>query len=139
MQILHLNVEASKRLYEAHKDVVQPNLCYNNIFHIMVAMPNLFRSGQWKVAYGYVGATEQICCRHAFVWSESEGVIDPTEFAKNPIKVTRPYYITKTFTPEEYVLAIGEENGYPALQEYLRQEDMAAQKWALANGLFFIG
>ena len=134
-----LNFDLSQSLYEQHEEEIKSKSCYHNIFNIVVLYPEKFRSGEWKIAYGYVRSVENIYCRHCFILNEEE-VIDPTVFTSNQDNKKRTYYVTRAFdSAGDYLEALEAEGDYPALQKQLRKDDLKAQEWALENGLIFIG
>lgn len=52
----------------------------------------------------------------------------------------RDYYIMRAFDSlGDYISAIDKEHNLPALEHYLKDEDINACKLAFENGLLFIG
>lgn len=139
MKKYNLNIEASRKLYNNHKDKIAPKECYFNIFNISTLYPKMFLSGEWKITYGYVSSVDNVYCRHCFIFTEN-GIIDPTIFSTKHEKESCTYYITKVFDSiSEYLDAVNSERNYPALTKHLKNEDKKAVEWALQNGLFFVG
>lgn len=135
-----LNIEQSKVVYGDCKQHLQMKHCYNNIFEVVTDYMSNFRSGKWKVAYGYFEVMACIYCRHCFVLDENGEVIDPTIFTKSNIPNSNEYYVMTVFDDvDEYLSAIEDNNFMPALDKYLREQDREAQKWANENGIVLIG
>lgn len=139
MKKYFLNEENSLSLYKENKSKIIAKDCYHNIFRLISKYRKEFTSGDWKIAYGYISSVDNIFCRHCFILFKDK-VIDPTVYATNSNNSTRHYYVFTEFSSiDEYLDAIEKENGYPALNKILINEDTAAQKWALDNGYFFMG
>ena len=135
-----LNAELSREVYEHFKDCIEPKMCYNNVFLVFDMSNKTFREGKWKIAYGYVEVMAGLYCRHCFILDESGAVIDPTIFTHKEPPLEREYYTMFVFDDvDEYLTAIEENDLMPALDKYLREQDMEAQKWAREQGIFFIG
>ena len=138
MRQYNLNFEQSKAVYERCKQYIKVNHCYNNIFEVVTDYMSNFRSGKWKIAYGYTGTIPLVYCRHCFILDENEEVIDPTIFAQ-PDQSDREYFVMATFEDvDEYITAIENEGCYPALNKYLREQDIQAFKWAKENSIILI-
>lgn len=136
-----LNIEQSKAVFEYCKRHLQMKMCYNNVFECVTDYMSNFRSGKWKIAYGYVNVTPCIYCRHCFILDENDRVIDPTIFTKsNPTIEDNEYLVMALFDDvDEYLTAIENENYMPALEKHFREQDKEAQQWALKKGLMLIG
>lgn len=138
MRTYKLNFEQSKAVYERCKEYIKVNHCYNNIFEVVTEYMSNFRSGKWKIAYGYTEVMVLMYCRHCFILDENETVIDPTIFVQND-QSNRDYYVTATFEDvDEYLMAIENEGCMPALTKYLREQDIRAFIWAKENNIIFI-
>jgi len=79
-------------------------------------------------------------CRHCFIIDEHGTVIDPTIFTQTEPPLEREYYVMYAFDDvDEYLNAIEENDLMPALDKYLRAENIKAQLWAKENGIVFVG
>ena len=135
-----IDLEQSRVVYENCKQHIQMKHCYNNVFEVVTDYMSNFRTGKWKIAYGYTEIMAELYCRHCFVLDESNNVIDPTIFAQNEPQLQRAYYVMTVFDDvDEYLAAIESENYMPALEKHLREQDKQAQQWALENGIIFVG
>ena len=133
------NQNLSLKLYEKHKNIIECKMCYNNIFNIFSEYPENFYSGEWKIAYGYVSLVENMYCRHCFILVD-DMVVDPTLIKLRQSDQNIIYYVFKVFDNiTDYVSALENENGLPALCKSLRQEDLNIQNWAKDNGILCIG
>ena len=95
---------------------------------------------EWRIAYGFVFSTQNIYVRHAFFLDQNDKVIDPTPFSRKKDRGREQYFVFKTFgTVSEYLDAINQEGGYPALSRFLRVEEQKLQQWGYENGYLFIG
>ena len=140
MKFYSIDSESSSMVYNALKRLIEPKFCYNNVFFVVSNFHSNFMDGKWKVAYGYVSSVQNVFCRHCFVFdTTSELIIDPTASATgNPID-EKKYYIMRVFdTLDSYLEAIDDEHNLPALENYLRQDDIKACRLAHENGLLFI-
>lgn len=141
IKLYNLDVGKSISVFKKLKRLIEPKFCYNNVFHVVSNFQSQFMDGKWKVAYGYVRTLPEVFCRHCFILDTESGlIIDPTAPATgNPLE-DKTYFIMKAFDSlDDYISAIDEENNLPALENVLRDEDMAACKMAFENGLIFIG
>lgn len=135
-----LDLEQSKAVYEDCKRHIQVKHCYNNVFEVVTDYISNFRSGKWKVAYGFTEVMAGLYCRHCFILNENETVIDPTIFTQSKSPLEREYYTMYVFNNvDEYLTAIEENDLMPALDKYLREQDKQAQQWAKDNGIIFVG
>ncbi len=138
MRFLSLDSEKSKAVYTRLRKVIEPKMCYNNVFHVVSHYQEKFFTGEWKVAYGFVSSAHPVFCRHCFLL-DGGAVIDPTVFASGNPTEGRKYYVTKVFDElEEYLDAIAGEDNMPALERFLLEQDAAAIQIAIENGLLFI-
>lgn len=134
-----LDLEQSKAVYEYCKRHIQVKHCYNNVFEIVTDYMSKFRTGKWKIAYGYTEVMAGLFCRHCFVLDEHGKVIDATLFTQSEQR-DRAYYVMTVFDDvDEYLAAIESENYMPALEKYLREQDRQAQQWAQENGIILVG
>ena len=134
-----LNLEQSKTVYEHCKRHIQIKHCYNNVFEVVTDYMSNFRSGKWKIAYGFTEIMAGLYCRHCFILDENGNVIDPTLYAQSEQR-NKAYYVMTVFDDvDEYLTAIESENYMPALERYLRVQDKQAQQWAKENGIIFVG
>lgn len=136
-----LDLETSKAVFKKLNKLIEPKFCYNNVFLVVTNFLNEFRNGRWKVAYGYVQSIDRVFCRHSFVLDTESGlIIDPTTIASKTDSDGKQYYIMKTFdTVEEYTSAIESDGNLPALDNFLMEQELEAQKLAFENGYLFIG
>ena len=133
-----IDLERSKVVYENCKHLVQMKMCYNNIFNVVTDYISYFRTGKWKVAYGFVEVMAGLYCRHCFILDENNKVIDPTFFT-NSEQYDREYYVMTAFDDvDEYLTALENENYMPVLENYFREQDRQAIKWALDKGYIFV-
>ena len=103
------NFSESKKLYENNKNIIEPKMCYNNIFAIVTKHIEKFTLREYRVAYGYVSSFGNLLARHCFIVDKNETVIDPNVFTTSNIK-NREYYITKCFEMiNSYIDAIESE------------------------------
>lgn len=136
------NVELSREVYNHCEGYIKPKHCYNNIFEVVTDYIEKFRSdkNKWKVCYGFTEVMLGLYCRHCFILDEHGEVIDPTIFTHKEPPLEREYYTMYVFEDvDEYLTAIEENDLMPALDKYLREQDMKAQKWAIEQGIILIG
>ena len=140
MYFYEIDLQGSKQLYEEMKNILEPNMCYNNTFQIVDAKLENFTDGPWRVAYGYVEAAGGAFCRHCFVLDTTTGrVLDPTAFCGKSEVGLKKYCVTKVFDDvHEYFDAIADEHNLPALNRTLQKEDSEAAEAARENGYIFI-
>ena len=135
-----LDVEKSKEVYEYFQEQMQLKMCYNNVYSVFEYSIATFRTGKWKIAYGYVSSIENILCRHCFIIDENGKVIDPTLFTQTIVNTEREYYVFKIYDDvDEYLDAIVQNDYYVGLERVLRKEERQAHEWALNNGYFLAG
>lgn len=141
MRMHRLDLETSRKVYQKLRKRIEPKLCYNNVFNMVSAYQGEFMDGRWKVSYGYVRTLPNVYCRHCFVLdTESELIIDPTVLSTGNPTEERDYYIMRAFDSlGDYISAIDKEHNLPALEHYLKDEDINACKLAFENGVLFIG
>lgn len=139
MRKYQLDYDKSKEVYENFKDCIKVKECYNNVFNVFDLNNGIFRSGRWKIAYGFAEIMPCVYCRHGFIIDENDKVIDPTLFVQTNEK-SREYYVMYAFDDvDEYLNAIESDNLMPALNTYLRDKERQAYKWAENNGIIFCG
>lgn len=101
-----LDYKLTKEIFEKHKDKIQLNMCYKNIY-LSYNSPEL-QSYNLEIAYGFL-LDEGICSRHCFIFlKDCNVVVDPTAFlfltkAELEINAVR-YCIIKTFNTTEYLI-----------------------------------
>lgn len=141
MVFYKIDLEVSKTVYEKLKKLIEPKFCYNNVFYVMSHFLSKFNDGEWKVAYGYVKSVSSVYCRHCFILdTESNLIIDPTTIATGTSNNEKEYFIMKLFdTTEEYLSAIESDGNLPALDNFLMEQEIDAQKQAFEHGYLFIG
>ena len=140
MRKLNLDKIKSKEFYDYFKDNIKMKECYNNVFNVFTLCPKTFREGKLKVAYGYTEVMPLLYCRHCFIIDENDKVIDPTIYAQSEPNLDRDYYVMFVFEDtDEYLNAIESDNLMPALDKFLRVQDIEAQQWARENGIIFMG
>lgn len=135
-----LDFDKSKEVYEYCKQHLEMKMCYNNIFECVTDYMSNFRSGKWKVAYGFTSVMANVYCRHCFIIDENNNVIDPTIFTKSEQSKDTDFYVMFVFDDvDEYLSAIENDNYMPALENYLKDKDKQAFLWAHENGIVLIG
>lgn len=140
MDRYELNIEQSKRVYEECKPYIELKMCYNNVFHCVTDFISKFRSGKWKVAYGYVETMAGVLVRHCFIIDEHDKVIDPTVCTITDPDYNKAYLLLKAFDDvDEYLTAIEQDKFMPALENYLKDDTKEAYKWAENKGYILIG
>ena len=138
MQKYTLNIDKSKEVAEHCKKHLKLKMCYNNVFNVATTYVDNFHNGKWKIAYGYITSVANLLCRHCFIIDENNDVIDPTIALRNDVDAE--YYTMKIFDDiDEYFNAISQEQYYPALERYLRENNKQAYKWADKNGFILMG
>lgn len=120
---MKLDIQTSKVMYEKFKNKIEPKMCYNNVFRISTSMMSKFKSGEWKVAYGYISVFEKsLYARHCFIIC-GDSVIDPTLFAASG-NLDADYIITKIYDNfSDYTKAIEDNDFVPDLIKPLRELD----------------
>lgn len=140
MNPFQLNLAATTDILSRCKSKVAKKQCYANVFHVATSCMQKLTSGEWRIAYGFVFSTQNIYVRHAFFLDQDDKVIDPTPFSGKKDREREQYFVFKTFgTVSEYLDAINQEGGYPALSRFLRVEEQKLQQWGYENGYLFIG
>lgn len=140
-----LNLELSREVYEKCKGALEVKQCYNNVFYVVTYYPEYFnKDNHWQVAYGYHSAIGNLMARHCFITNKNNEVIDPTIFTRthsNPEESEDKIYISHTiFDFEDYLNALEEEEGYPALYRTLYEKDKeTSEGWAVRNGFILLG
>lgn len=134
-----LDYEKTKEVYRQCKPHIEFKQCYNNVFNTVTEHIATFRSGEWKVAYGFVEVMPLVYCRHCFIIDENGAVIDPTICTNTDPNTSREYLVMKKFDDiDEYFDAIEQENYYPALDKALRENAAQAQIWANNKGYLLV-
>lgn len=140
MQTHTLDKKTSLEVFaECERDIL-PKECYKNVFRVIYSYLDNFKSGKWKVAYGYfpIRNFENLYARHCFIVDEDGKAIDPTAMLFPDVD-RRDYYSFGILNFEEYIDAVEDEKGYVALGRYFRKEESEAQQFAFKNGIFLIG
>ena len=120
---MKLDIFTSKAIYEKYKKKIKPKMCYNNVFHIATDMLLKFKSGKYKVAYGYISVfNHSLYARHCFIIRE-DLVVDPTLFATGE-NLDADYIITKIYDDiNDYIKAVEDNNFIPDLIRPLQDLD----------------
>lgn len=136
-----LDMETSELVYKSQRKLIEPKFCYNNVFLVVSNSLMKFQQGEWKVAYGYAKSVGNVFCRHCFILdTQSELIIDPTVIASGTGSKEKDYYIMKVFDSiGEYANAIKSDGNLPALDNYLMEREIEAQRLAREYGYLFIG
>ena len=144
--IYKLNKAKSIEVYEKCKHLLEIKECYNNTFKIMSEYGYDFWKNNWKIAYGYtrVFSHDILFVRHAFILDENNDVVDATyiftDIHKRDIEDDKEYFVMKIFNNgDEYLDAIMSDNGYPALFNYLAEENRKLNDWATKQGYLLCG
>lgn len=140
----YANKKESLKLSKKNKEIIEKNLCYNNVFKTYVEDASVFKkvnAGEWVIEYGYVCVTNNIYARHAyFVNQSTQEVIDPTlpllDSFQNRGEID--YIKIHSFDEDEYVEVIIQERANPALMSYLQEKDSLTQKTLMEKGIFCI-
>ena len=139
MRKYKLDYEKTKEVYERCEPHIEFKECYNNVFNTVTEYISNFRSGEWKVAYGYVETMPLLYCRHCFILDENNNVIDPTICTNTDPNIHREYITIQIYDDMDvYFADIERENYYPALCVGLKNQGLKAQKWARDNGYMLI-
>ena len=146
MRLYDLNKEASNEVYACLSDSIKLKKCYTNIFHAVMSAEYFgkFKSGEWKIAYGYFQVTGigTLYARHCFILDENDKVIDPTLSKVLEEKNERdryPQYIcTAILTLNEYEELIFSNNSL-SLDDVFLKEEKELQHDAFDSGIFLIG
>ena len=138
-----LNFDLSREVYEKCKSALTVKECYNNVFNTISFYPEKFRD-DWKVTYGYCTALDNLLARHCFIVNEKGEAIDPTIFTRSESSIEGSkdkLFVSHTiFEFDDYIEALGKEEGQPALYDYFRKKEMnIAQPWANKNGYILVG
>jgi hypothetical protein len=137
-----LNIELSKEVFQNCSHCVRPKECYNNVFNVLSYHSERFRTGEWKVAYGYVNIIKDqpMMARHCFIVTSDGEAIDPTIISTSTFKEDdeKRYMSFKVFdSMEDYLDSIESNNNNPFLFNH-PSEDHAIE-WAKTNNKFLIG
>ena len=127
MRTHKLNLETSKSVYESCKDKIALKQCYFNVFCVTDNYTENFKSGKWKVAYGFLHCFDDLYVRHCYILDEHDRVIDPTLMIRNSIP--EKDYIT-FFIAEynEYIDMILENHCFPDLVMALKKKENEIRK-----------
>lgn len=136
MQEHRFNYELSEEIYRACSHFLEFKECYTNVFYTSQHFIHKFLSGDWKVAYGFMSAIDDVMVRHCYILNENNEVIDPTPFCnKNydgEIKEYATFYIFDDYG--KYNDAIAENNLMPDLVQHLfKIERDLSTSWAKEN------
>jgi hypothetical protein len=138
-----LNKELSRQVYETCSNNILPKHCYNNVWEVFEEYTECFREGDWKVAYGYVHATRNMMARHCFIVNSKGEAIDPTLYTLSFFDENKePEYDHVSFTLldfDEYLTVLAKNDNQPSLFFAFRTREENAHKWAMNNGMVFMG
>lgn len=138
-----LNLDESQKAYMSCAFKIEPKNCYHNVYRVATENRDKVKSGEWKIAYGYMKVTpdSNLYARHCFMVNIKNEVIDPTIIAtcfKHDIAIIDGYfsfYIYEDF--RKYVEDIFNNSGYPDLLRTLREHDVDTM-WAAQNGMILL-
>lgn len=137
MDCCKIDVKTSEALVKEFPGSFFPHLCYENVCDAVYHKVDFFKSGKWKVAYGYISAPSNrfILIRHCFILDvESNMAIDPTAallVQNTGAEYPGDYYIMYIFdSVEDYVQALIAENQCISLESFLQKYDEDFASWA---------
>jgi hypothetical protein len=134
-----LNSPISRVVYEDCKRWIEMKYCYHNVFNVIThGYGSKFHKNQWKIAYGYVTAVENLMARHCFIIDEYGDVIDPTLINSKSQK-HREYVSFKILTFEEYMETLTKHDNQPSLFGAFRKEEKLANEWSRENNVVLFG
>lgn len=115
-----LNLELSKEVYEECRAFLAVKECYVNIFYTMTMFTEKFKSGEWKIAYGYIRVLpdHRMMARHCFIVNDRGEAIDPTLFTQKHFKETTDKEHVSFFMfddLQEYIEAVENNDNVPDL------------------------
>ena len=144
MKEYKFDYEQSKQLYEQHKDRLEVQHCYHNVWHIVTSTEhnNKFKTGEWKVAYGVMPSFRNMMVRHCFIVDDNGNAIDPTLFCIPDISIMPDMkYIANIVykTWEDYFNAVVDNENKPDLCRLLRKRDIEFNEELMKNGMVMIG
>lgn len=100
-----LNLKLSKEIFEKHREKIQLNMCYKNIYLIHDCLE--LKNYNYQIAYGFL-LDEDICSRHCFILLDDKTILDPTAFlflTKKELEINAVRYcIIKTFNTTDYLV-----------------------------------
>lgn len=100
-----LNLKLSKEIFEKHREKIQLNMCYKNIYLIHDCLE--LKNYNYQIAYGFL-LDEDICSRHCFILLDDKTILDPTAFlflTKEELEINAVRYcIIKTFNTTDYLV-----------------------------------
>lgn len=100
-----LNLKLSKEIFEKHREKIQLNMCYKNIYLIHDCLE--LKNYNYQIAYGFL-LDEDICSRHCFILLDDKTILDPTAFlflTQKELELNAVRYcIIKTFNRKEYLV-----------------------------------
>lgn len=144
MKPLKMNLELSRDIFKICKDSIEMKLCYNNTFHVasQLMFSRKLDKSNLKIAYGFVDRKSiGMFFRHAFLIYKEE-VIDVTallwrEDIENEYKEL-DYYTFKEYSFSDfdaYIDDISDNDGYPALNRVLVEEETVVSDKLMQIGL----
>lgn len=149
---LIVNIEKSKMIAEKYKGKILPNQCIDNMKNIFVdryLLDNEFL--KIRIAYGAmncnikevdVNANFDIWVKHCFLINETDNgaeVIDPTIIVNKP-KSTGEYIVAKSFSWDEYINLLEDEDYNPNFWQPLSKDYARVQKYLLEkHNAYLIG
>ena len=128
-----ISLRKSKEIFDEIPDFIEMKMCYNNVFNIMTHYVHEgFSSGDWKIAYGFISALDNVLVRHCYIVDNDGDVIDPTVFRFSNHSDRNFNYLTfKELSKDSYIEAVIENNYEPALYNSFIEEESQARKWGL--------
>jgi hypothetical protein len=126
-----LNIELSRQVYENLNDLIEPKRCYDNVWFVTTyGNRNEFRTGEWKIAYGFVKAIDRLLVRHCFIVNDNGEVIDPTIVSTGSFKEDDDhYYISYALLNLKEYHKLIEKDRNPTLFTTLRDKEKLAREW----------
>lgn len=135
-----LDIEASRKVYEACPKRFEKQQCYANVYRAITDNWAQAVAEGWKVAYGYYSVTDissNLLARHCFILNGSGKVIDPTIFTHACNQESYQYFVMYVFGDlDSYFSAIKGAGYFPALEKYLFPFVKQAHLWARDNGYY---
>ncbi|HDR7066887.1 TPA: hypothetical protein QCW42_003993 [Bacillus cereus] len=140
VKMLRMNYEESVRVHEENGIMLEKKMCYNNVFNVLSYHTGKFRSGEWRVAYGYWTAIDGIMARHCYIVDKDNNVIDPTAPLSTDENVKDKKYLTFKIIDglDSYLDLINEHDREPALYRAFLEEEKEAHEYAMKNNLILI-
>lgn len=137
-----MNVEKSREVFEDCSDFIEMKRCYNNVFDLIMRYHEKFKSGEWRIAYGYYTAVQNLMARHCFILTSEDEVIDPTVIATptfDPDK-EKSYVTFKVFgSVSDYMRALERNDNMPDLYGVFNDLEAKAHEWATSKQLILMG